>query len=166
MDVTELAERISELPLASAIRTGSPWQWTFPTLETVHVIAIATVFGSIVLVDVRLLGLGQLGRRVSRCSAELLPLTWTAFTLAAVTGSLLFISHAPDYVVNRQFLLKMGIILLAGLNMLVFQRGIYRRVDQWDTQVPPPAAARIAGVVSLVCWTAAVFLGRWIGFTT
>lgn len=164
MDLATWADQISSLPLATAIRTGLSWRWLFPTVETAHVLSIATVFGSILLVDLRLLGLRDRGTRLSALSAELLPFTWIAFALAVVTGGLLFIANAPDYVFNLQFRLKMLLIVLAGVNMAVFQFGAYRRVADWDEQLPPPAAARAAGLVSLLCWTAVIFLGRWIGF--
>ena len=164
-NIVEIAEQIAELPLAVAISTGMPWQWAFPTIETLHVISISTVFGSIVLLDSRLLGLATLGHKLSKYASELLPLTWIAFLIAVVTGILMFISNAPDYLLNLYFQLKMGVILLAGLNMLVFQYGIFRRVDQWDLQQPPPPAARIAGLLSILCWTSVIFFGRWIGFT-
>ena len=164
MDLGEFAEQIASLPLATAIRTGLSWRWLFPTIEAAHVVAICTVFGSILLLDLRLIGLGEPGTKVSRYSAELLPLTWIAFVLAAVTGSLLFIANAPDYVFNLQFRLKMLFILLAGVNMAVFQWGTYRRVQDWEAQIPPPVAARVAGLVSILCWTTVVVLGRWVGF--
>lgn len=164
MDLAAWADQISSLPLATAIRTGLSWRWLFPTVESAHVLAIATVFGSILLVDLRLLGLRDTGTRLSKLADELLPITWIAFALAVVTGSLLFIANAPDYVFNIQFRLKMLAILLAGVNMAVFQFGVYRRVAEWDDQSPPPAAARAAGLISLLCWTAVIFLGRWIGF--
>jgi hypothetical protein len=165
VNLADIAELIADLPLSTAIRTGSPWQWLFPTIETVHVIAIASVFGSIVLVDLRLIGVSDRGCKLSRLSAELLPITWAAFALAVVAGSLLFMSKAPDYFVNLQFRLKMAVILLAGVNMAFFQWGIFRKVEGWDVRMPPPAAARIAGLLSILCWTTVIFLGRWIGFT-
>jgi hypothetical protein len=164
VDLEALAEQIADLPLSTAIRTGMSWRWLFPTLEATHVVAIAIVFGSIFLLDLRLLGLGERGIRASKYSAELLPFTWTAFVLAVVTGTLLFMANAPDYVFNLQFRLKLLFIALAGINMAVFHWGIYRRVHDWDARLPPPAAARIAGLLSILCWTTVLVLGRWIGF--
>lgn len=166
MNLTDIMLQIADLPLAVAIATGSSWAWLFPTIETLHVIAITTVFGTILFVDLRLLGFAERNVGISKYSAELLPFTWSAFALAVITGLLLFIARAPDYAFNLQFRLKMLVILLAGLNMAVFQFGAYRRVHEWDTQLPPPVAARIAGLVSIGCWTSVIFLGRWIGFTT
>ncbi len=73
-------------------------------------------------------------------------------------------ANAPKYVFLPQFRWKLVFIVLAGLNMLVFHLGAFRRVGAWDTQAPPPAAARMAGVGSIFCWVVVVFLGRWIGF--
>jgi hypothetical protein len=165
MSPIQIAEKVAELALAQAISTGMPWRWLFPTIETLHVIAIATVFGSILMLDLRLIGIADRNVRVSQYSRELLGLTWTAFVCAVITGLLLFISRAPDYLVNLQFQLKMLCILLAGVNMTIFHRGAFRRVLEWDTREPPPAAVRIAGLLSILCWTAVIFLGRWIGFT-
>lgn len=164
MDLALFAEQIAELPLSTAIRTGMSWRWLFPTIESAHVLAIATVFGSIFLLDLRLLGIGARITRASTYSAELLPLTWAAFALSVVTGVLLFMANADSYVFNTQFRVKMLIILFAGVNMAVFQWGVYRRVGEWDERLPPPNAARVAAFVSIACWTSVVFLGRWIGF--
>ena len=164
MDLVDIAEQLANLPLATAIRTGASWRWLFPTVEATHVVAISTFFGSILLLDLRLLGLSESGSQVSKYSAELLPLTWGAFAAAVVTGSLLFTANAPDYVFLLQFRMKMVFIALAGLNMAIFHWGPYRRVHDWDAQMPPPSAARIAGLASILCWTTVIVFGRWIGF--
>tara|TARA_R110001599_G_scaffold353880_1_gene601907 strand:+ start:14048 stop:14551 length:504 start_codon:yes stop_codon:yes gene_type:complete len=165
VNLIEIAELIKDLPLATAIRTGLVWDWLFPTIEALHVVAISTVFGSIILLDLRLLGMADGPVRVSAYSSDLLPLTWTAFFFAVITGSLMFISRAPEYLVNAQFQFKMALILLAGLNMAFFHWGIFRRIKEWDLQFPPPLRARLAGGISIVFWAGIVFFGRWIGFT-
>lgn len=166
MELIEIAEQIAGWPLSTAIRTGLSWRWLFPTIESVHVVALTAVYGSILFLDLRLLGLAQVGTRVSSYMTELLPLTWIAFVLASITGALLFMANAPSYVVNLQFQLKVALLLLAGLNMAVFHWGVCRRVGEWDAQLPPPAPARIAGLLSILFWTGTVIFGRWVGFTT
>jgi len=141
-------------------------EWAFPIIETVHVMALATVYGTIAMVDLRLLGITSRGVRMSRLTDELLPWTWTAFLLAACSGSLLFISKADTYWNNLQTRGKFLCMALAGLNMVIYQFGLHRRVAEWDTQLPPPLAARVAGALSLMLWTGVIFFGRWIGFTT
>src|SRR5918998_5734709 len=81
--------------------------WMFPTLESIHVIALVTVIGTIAIVDLRLIGVASRGHPVSLLAKDTLPWTWGAFALAAITGSLLFISKASSYVINPYFLWKM-----------------------------------------------------------
>jgi hypothetical protein len=139
--------------------------WAFPTIETVHVIAIVTVLGSIAIVDLRLLGLASTETKVTELSHDTLPLTWGAFAIAVVSGLLLFISKATTYMVNPYFLSKMVLIALAGINMGVFHLLTWRTINQWDRNPQVPLAAKIAGGTSLGFWVFVVFVARAIGFT-
>lgn len=154
---------LQQSPVGTAVGT---WPWVFPNIETLHVLSLTIVFGSIVMVDLRLLGITERGSRLSELSADILPYTWIAFFCAAATGTLLFASKAQTYFFNLQFRMKFVCMLLAAANMLVFHFGIYRRVLEWDTTHPPPRGARIAGALSILLWTGTIFFGRWTGFTT
>jgi len=157
---------IQDLPLSAAMRGESAGtEWLFPIVETVHVLTLTIVFGSIAMVDLRLVGLTGRGSSISRLSAETLPWTWTAWVLSAISGSLLFMSKAVTYFGNFEFRMKFIFMGLAALNMLIFHFGAYRLVNQWDTGVPP-ISARVAGALSIGFWVAVIFFGRWIGFTT
>jgi hypothetical protein len=123
------------------------------------------VIGSIIRVDLRLLGRSDRDRPFSELSAEMLPWTWTAFLATAVAGALLFSSKAVIYYGNIPFRLKMLLLVLAGLNMLWFHWIGARNAASWDLG-HTPLAARIAGGLSLMLWTGIVAAGRWIGFTT
>lgn len=135
----------------------------FPYLESAHVVFLAVVAGTIFLVDARLLGFASGNLRVTHLSERLLPWTWLAFAGAVVTGALMFSGNAVMYWGNTPFLIKMGLLLLAGLNMLYFQFVTYRRVEQWDTG-PAVPAARVAGAISMLSWAGIIAFGRWIGF--
>jgi hypothetical protein len=137
--------------------------WLFPGFETLHVLALTIVVGSVALMDVRLLGIGQ-WRPASQVIAGSLPWAWTAFAVAFTAGALLFCSKAVTYYSNIPFRIKMVCMLLAGINMLVFHVLTARRLNQWDTTVPP-TGARIAGGISLTLWVIIVAMGRWVGFT-
>jgi len=89
-----------------------------------------------------------------------MPWAWTGFSIQVITGFLLFSSAASKYASTRIFPLKMLLILIAGVNALIFMRTTYRRVAAWDTAVPPPLGARLAGVVSLVLWSSVLVMGR------
>jgi hypothetical protein len=136
-----------------------------PWVNAAHVLFISLVFGSILVVDLRLLGLCDRQRGVTRMLREMLPLTWAAFAGALVTGALYFSANATTYWFNTAFRLKLLAILLAGVNMLVFQLVTARGVATWDRDVPTPPAARTAGALSILIWVSVIVLGRWIGFT-
>lgn len=162
MTLETTLQQLVDLPLSGMIRENLN---AFPALESLHVLALATVFGTIMIVDLRLIGIVAHRNSAQRLIAELLPFTWIAFVVAVITGAGMFISNALAYAANPQFLLKMGALALAGVNMAWFHSTAYRRIDQWHEDLPPPVAARVAGLTSLVTWTVVIFLGRWIGFT-
>lgn len=138
--------------------------WMFPTLESVHVVGLATVIGTISIVDLRLLGWASTGRPVTAVTRDTLPYTWAGFALAATAGLLMFMSKAVSYAANVPFRIKVVLLALAGLNMLAFHLLSYKRVGEWDRDRVPPNAARLAGGLSLLLWTLIVFFGRWIAF--
>lgn len=139
--------------------------WLFPAIETVHVFALVLVVGSIMAVDLRLMGLSNRERPFSQIAAEMLPWTWVAFAVAATAGLLMFSSKALTYYANIPFRVKMLCLVLAGINMLVFHWIGMRHVKSWDGG-KTPRLARFAGGASLLLWTIIVAMGRWIGFTT
>ena len=134
-------------------------------INAFHVISIVTVFGTIFIVDLRLLGYPNVKRSFLRMHHELLRWTWGAFGIAAISGVLLFMVNAVTYHRNTAFWLKMATIVIAGINMLVFELITARSAPSWDKGVMPPNAARLAGALSIVLWVAVIVFGRWIGFT-
>lgn len=139
--------------------------YLFPTVESIHVLAITLVVGSIFIVDLRLLGIASTKRPVSQLMHEVLPLTWIAFIVAFLTGSTLFISAATRYLHNFPFKMKMVLLLVAGLNMAFFHLFTARGIDKWDHAPRTPPSAKLAGALSVALWIAIVAFGRWIGFT-
>ena len=137
----------------------------FPWVETTHVIAISTVIGVIAIVDLRLIGLASTSYAVSRLTKSLLPLTWIGFTLALLSGLLLFSSQPVTYFNNFAFRMKMVLLIAAALNMAVFHLLTMRGIALWDRDAPVPTAAKMAGLISMIIWILIVICGRWIGFT-
>lgn len=161
MDIQPLLQMLQDTSVAAFIRESG---WVFPTLESIHVIGIAVVYGTIAVVDLRLLGVTAHRRSALRLIKDLLPFTWVAFLVCVITGLLMFSANGTTYIQNKAFLCKMGVLMLAGLNMAAFHLGAFRRIAEWDTTLPPPTQARFAGFSSIVLWGCVVFLGRWIAF--
>jgi hypothetical protein len=153
---------LHDTSFAESIRSSS---LLFPWAESIHVLAIALVVGSIAAVDLRLLGLASRSRPITRMIHDILPLTWAAFAVAVLTGVALFSSNAVEYAQNGSMRLKMLLLVIAGLNMVVFHLVTYRSVASWDEAPRTPLPVRLAGGASLVLWVGVVAFGRWIGFT-
>jgi hypothetical protein len=152
---------LQQTDLATAIREGTS---AFPWIESVHVLAITSVVGTIAIVDLRLMGLTSRDRPISQIMAEVLPFTRWAFAAAAATGLLLFASHSHDYVHKAPFLAKMILLAVALVNIIVFHGLTARGIAAWDTSPKVPMMVRLAGSGSLALWAAIVACGRWIGF--
>ena len=91
--------------------------------------------------------------------------TWGAFAISVVTGIMMFAANASTYYGNTAFRLKMLALIVAGVNMAIFELGTSRSVASWDKATVGPVAARVAGVASILIWVSVMFIARWIGFT-
>jgi hypothetical protein len=163
IDVSGLLESLEKTGLATRIRDSL---LLFPLLESTHVFGLALVFGTIAVIDLRLLGVASRRRSFHRMASEILKWTWAAFALTALTGALMFTTNARVYYHNVFFRTKMLLLLLAGINMLVFELTAGRTIDRWHKAPSAPRAGKAAAAVSLGLWIAIIFMGRIIGFTT
>jgi len=137
--------------------------WAYPAVETMHIIGLALLFGTIVVVDLRLLGLG---RNVSAVAVtrNVLPWTLAGFFVAAATGTLMFTAHAAEFLSQPLFLLKMSLIILGGVNAALLRVGALRSTGHWDVDVLPPWRVRVAAGVSLLAWTSVISCGRLLAY--
>jgi hypothetical protein len=140
--------------------------YVFPLLESAHVIGLALVFGTIAVIDLRLLGVASTERSFRRMASDIFKWTWAAFALTALTGSLMFITNAVVYFNNVFFRAKIVLLLLAGINTLVFELTARRTIHRWDRAASAPPIGRTVATLSLVIWIAVIVAGRIIGFTT
>ncbi|HEY7387658.1 MAG TPA: DUF6644 family protein [Bryobacteraceae bacterium] len=157
----DLLEWINNSPLGAGIRAST---WWYPLLELVHSVGVIVLVGSIWIVDLRLLGLGIRSRRVSELAARLLPWTWAGFAVESASGVLLSVSEASRLYYIPYFWIKIALLLLAGLNALLFHTGVYRSVSKWDDAQVTPPRARLAGAISLGLWIMVIGAGRAIGY--
>lgn len=138
--------------------------WLFPVIETVHLLGMTALLGTIGALDLRLLGWALSRETVSSLARRLLPFAWAAFAVQVLTGLLLFSSEAVKLSTNPAFRWKLLLLGLAGAHALLFQRTLSRDAEAWDRGGEPPLRAKIAGFVSLLLWTGVVAAGRFIGF--
>ena len=160
--INNILDAIANNPMGIAIAEDPV---LFPWIEVAHVLAITIVFGSILLVDLRLVGLAARDYPISRLSKAIVPVTWIAFICAAITGALMFISNPVTYYGNFAFRAKMALMLCAGINMAIFHVWTMRSMARWDEAPQVPLGVRFAGLISIMLWVAIIVFGRWIGFT-
>jgi len=163
---------MSAQSLLEAVQGSALGNWmrytngAMPVVEATHVLAAVLLFGTVLIVDLRLLGVVDSSRAFTRMSRETLRLTWSAFVVSVITGSLMFATSPQTYFYNVAFQWKALALLGAGVNMALFQLLTSRGATAWnERQRPPPHAARVAGLASILLWATVVLLGRWIGFT-
>jgi hypothetical protein len=156
--ITELLKWVETTPVAIFVSQST---YGFSAIDMFHIASVSLVFGMIAILDLRLTGIAFSDFSVTDLSRQVLPWTWAAFVIAAITGGLMFTGQAMKYSVNFAFLVKIGLIALAGLNVLVFHFITYQGVAKWDQGVPVPWAAKLAGALSLVIWIAVAAYGRF-----
>jgi hypothetical protein len=125
---------------------------------------MAVLVIAITAFDLRLLGYALQREPVSTLAPRLLPWAWAGFAIQVITGVLLFSSEAVKIYDNPAFRLKLLLILLAGLQALIFQLTAYRHLAGWDQLGRLPLRAKLFGAVSILLWIAIVAAGRFIGF--
>jgi hypothetical protein len=143
------------------------WLWLYPTVETVHIVGIALLFGSIAVLDLRLLGFSR-SIPVKRLAKHVLPWTAASFLLIVPSGLMMFTAHASDFISSPVFVTKMCLILAAGLNAALFHAIVFPSVEVWDSEemrkLPPPPSARVSAAVSLLVWISVIACGRLLAY--
>ncbi len=162
MSLKPLLQSLMDTGFATEIRENES---LFPWIESIHVLAISLVVGTISIVDLRLLGLASMDRAAGQLVRSIVKVTWGAFAVAALTGGLLFAANATTYAINFSFRVKLVLLALAGLNMAFFHVFSAGDLDKWGAGVAPPFRVRLAGTLSLLLWIGVISFGRWVGFT-
>lgn len=128
----------------------------YPLLSALHILGIALLIAPVIVADLRLVGLGD--ARLDGAIPALLRTARRGFALAAATGAALFLAQAADYAANPAFLAKLALVAAAGANAAI----LHRRVA--EGALAGHGHARLAAWASLLLWSGALLMGRWIAF--
>ena len=149
---------LQESALGHAMRSSPA---LYPAVEILHILGFVVLVGSILALDLRLLGLGR-AIPIQPMSQLLLPLSRFGFLLAISMGFLLFSADAAHVVRNPAFQTKLLLIAAALVNILIANVGAWRRLALWRAEVS--GAAKVSALVSLLLWLSTICAGRLIGY--
>jgi hypothetical protein len=136
----------------------------FSIIESVHVLGITLLVGTIAMLDLRMLGLVLRPIPITRVARAVFPLTWAGFAVMFTSGFLLFWAEAAKNYSNPAFRTKLILLALVGINPLIFHTTIYRRVHEWEALAISPWRARAAAIASLTLWSGVIIAGRAIAY--
>jgi hypothetical protein len=159
--ILRLCELIQEMPSSIAIRESI---WTYPIVETVHVLSLCLFLGFVVMMDLRLVSATLRRAPFTEVQRRFFPWQMTGFALMVGSGVVLFFTEPLRFYGNVFFRVKLLLLVVAGLNAMAFHFTIFRRVAEWDVNPVTPLRARLAGGVSIVLWAAVVVCGRMIAY--
>ena len=140
------------------------WLWLYPIIEIIHIIGFVVLVGAVTMFDLRVLGLSPhlsiyaLGRHLLRWSVA-------GLLFIVPAGLMMFSAHPDEFANSTVFLLKLGLIGVAGVNAVLFHRGVYRSVERWNTGTAAPAAAKAHALLSIALWVAVISCGRLLAYT-
>ncbi len=161
MTLNEICRWIDQTALSQSIQAAG---WVVPTVQAIHILAIAVVASSVLMIDLRLIGVFWANRPIKNVSARFLPLVWWPLLVLLATGALMIIAEPARSLKNPAFQVKMGLLIAALIVTALFQ--FYQRRDAAFGE--PGSAARATAttiaIVSMLLWSSIIFAGRWIAY--
>ena len=148
---------LAKTPVSQSIKEIG---WIIPTVQTIHILAIAAVVGSMALLDLRVLGIAARAQSLSSVSQRLLPWVWRALIVLLLSGLVLVTGEPGRSLVNTIFQVKMALVIVAATLTFFLQRSL----QTGAAGDKAPGAAKTIAAVSLLVWVLIVFAGRWIAY--
>jgi hypothetical protein len=149
------------LPSSVAIRESIN---VYTALLALHVIGMCVFAGLVLMMDLRLIGVGNMRTPFSQVQKRLFPWQMAGMLLSAVTGAVLIYGQPSRFYANIFFWVKMMMMVLAAVNALAFHRSTYHTVVTWDARPVTPFGAKLSGVLSVALWAGVVVAGRMIAY--
>jgi len=162
MTLPEILESLQSTAIGTMIQES---QYGFPLVVGVHLLGLSLSVGTLVWVDLRLLGVALTRSRISYVYRGLAPWFLFGFAMMLISGTMLFTAYATAAYPNTYFRIKMSALALAGVNALFFHAITQKAQAGWDDSPRPPIGARVAGLTSLLLWAVIIFSGRMMSYT-
>ena len=162
MSILQVCEWLESTSIAVLVRESL---WGFPIVVGIHILGLTASVGMLIWFDLRLLGAIMPAVPVATVYRGLARWMLSGFATMFVSGAVLFIAFATKAYGNVYFQIKLGAMLLAGTNALIFHYATERHIVEWNESARPPAGARLAGAISLMAWIVVILAGRMMSYT-
>ncbi len=160
--LSEFCKWLAATSLSHTIQTAG---WIIPALQTVHILGVAVVFSSAILVDLRIWRLLERDVPLPEVARRFLPIIWPVLLVLLITGSLLIVGEPRRSLLNSTFYLKMALLAVAIMLTAWLQWLISSSPNFWDKDRKRRMAGRLAATVSILVWCSIPVAGRWIAYT-
>jgi len=162
VSLQEFCKWLAATPISQAIRTAG---WIIPSLQTIHILGVAVLFSSAILVDLRFWRLLQRDVPLPDVGRRFLPAIWPVLLVLLATGSVLIVAEPARSLLNTSFYLKMTLLVVAVILTAVLQWSLSTAPQFWEKNRWRRAAGQIAATASILVWCGILFAGRWIAYT-
>lgn len=161
MSLLHFVQWLNETPASVFLREND---WSFAIIETVHILGLGLSVGTILWVDLRLVGLAMRSQRTSEVVSHIEPWAMRGFLVMFVSGALLLFAEPLKCYTRLTFRLKVLMLILAGLNFLYFDTRIRGKLSEYDEAMVLPWRAKMVGYLSMALWLGIIFCGRWVAY--
>jgi putative copper export protein len=135
--------------------------WVVPSVQTVHILAIAALMGSMLVVNLRVIGFYERNQPLINITSRFIPVIWAALPILLITGSILIIGEPARSLKNNIFQLKILLILVAIGLTYAFNKPLKDNPEHWEDR---EGLGQLFGIISCLVWIAIIFAGRWIAY--
>ena len=163
MTLNQICQWIDQTAFSQSIQTAG---WVVPTVQTIHILAIAVVASSALMIDLRLMGVFWANRPMQAVTARFLPLVWWPLLVLLMTGLIMIIAEPARSLKNPAFQLKMLLLIGALTVTWLFQSVRRRDASFGDGGAGARATAMTLAIASILLWSSIIFAGRWIAYFT
>jgi hypothetical protein len=159
----EFSNWLDQTRISVAIKTVG---WVIPAVQSIHILCICIVLGSILTIGLRVWGAFLMSVRLEDVAQRFYPWLWTALSGLLLTGVILIVAEPIRELFSLAFWIKIGLIIVGGVVSAWFQLHVRRHGAKWDTNAYSRGITRSVTVLTFVVWLAIAVMGRWIAFDT
>jgi len=161
MSIVQMCQWLQDTSLGTSLRESI---WAFPIVEGTHLLAISISVGTLLVLDLRLAGCLFPREPVSGVARAVMPVSTIGFVIMFITGILLFWCQAVKAWGSIYSKIKIGLLILAGVNALIFELTLRKRLSSWDSAPVPPLRMRLTGIFGIVLWAGVICAGRTMAY--